>query len=207
MWRAQFRYNAYVDQLTVMFSGPQGSGKGTQITKLTDYLTQKDTRKVVSFGMGKALREFAAKGGYTGDQVAESLARGELQPLFLASALLAEYFVEHLEGKEHLIVDGFPRQENQLAVYDSAIQFYKRLSPTILNVVISDDVAVERLLKRGRNDDTPEGIKKRLAWSSGHTKPVLEWFRKNPYYRVIDVDGERSIDEIHQDILNKLGLV
>jgi adenylate kinase family enzyme len=201
-----YRTMPNVEQLTVIFLGPQGSGKGTQVDLLTNYLKQHDTRPVVLFSMGTALREFSGHRGYTQDIVSESLARGELQPLFLASALLAEYLVENVKNEEHLIVDGFPREENQIAVFDSAIHFYRRRMPVVFNVMVSDAVATERLTKRGRSDDEAESIKKRLAWSREHTQKVLEWFKHNPAYQYHDIAGERSVEDVHKEIMAALEL-
>lgn len=200
-------YNTFVNQQTLIFLGPQGSGKGTQIELLTRYLQEQDTARTVAlFGMGKALREFMAGTGYTENLVRPSMERGELQPLFLASALLADFLLKHIENKEHLIVDGFPREMNQIEVIDSALSFYKREKPTIIHITISDEEAVTRLLKRGRADDTPEGIRERLEWSRAHTDGVLSWFRANPRYTVLDINGERSIEEIQADIRAQLAL-
>jgi adenylate kinase len=195
-----------VDQHTIIFLGPQGSGKGTQVDLLGNYLREKDDRPVAVFSMGRALREFASQGGYAQRIVGESLARGELQPLFLASALLAQYLVKNVKNDEHLIVDGFPREENQISVFDSAIQFYKRTKPVVLNINISDEVATTRLMKRGRSDDEAESIKKRLAWSRLQGQTVLDWFNHNPEYEYHKISGEQSIEEVHQDILSALQL-
>ena len=77
-----------MNQLTVIFLGPQGSGKGTQVDLLADYLKKMDTRPVGVFGMGKMLRDFCTKEGYSQKLVRESIERGEMQPDFLVTTLL-----------------------------------------------------------------------------------------------------------------------
>jgi adenylate kinase len=196
-----------VDQLTTIFLGPQGCGKGTHIAELAKYLQEKDpSRKVVQFGMGNELRAFAAESGYTQEKVRESLLRGELQPLYLVSAMLADFFVTNCTGNEHVIVDGFPREEHQISVFDSAMQFYERTNPTLVYITISDEVALERLLKRGREDDTHEKILKRLQWTREQIEGILDWFRTNPRYRVVEINGEQTIEAVRQDILKALNL-
>lgn len=196
-----------VQPQTVIFLGPQGSGKGTQVTKLEEYLTAHDARKVVRFTMGQALREFMASSTYTADIVRPSMNRGELQPLFLAGALFADHFIRSIErGDEHILIDGFPREENQIDVIDSLLTFYKREPVTILHIGISDQEALTRLLKRGRADDTEEIIKQRLAWSLQKTAPIKAWFNSNPRYRWLEINGERTVEEIHADIVAQLGI-
>lgn len=194
---------------TLIFLGPQGSGKGTQIQLLKDYIAAHDpARAIVHFEMGKQLRERATKDDYTGRLTNEILLAGGLIPYAISASLFAQYLMDSIQtGEEHLVIDGFPRTATQVPTLDSALtEFYKRDMPTVVCINISDDEAVTRLLKRGRHDDTEESIRKRLAWSRKETMPNIEWFRANPLYRVIDVDGERTVEEIHADILAKLNL-
>lgn len=196
-----------VNQLTVIFLGPQGSGKGTQITKLEEFLAQQESPlPTVRFAAGTSLRPYSEGQSYTSQLVKPILAAGELVPLFVTSGLFAQYLMEHMQGREHLIIDGFPRMQDQIADLDSAFTFYKRTKPMIVNLTLSDEVAIERLVKRGRNDDTPDAIRARLRWTREQLESVLQWFRKNSAYQVFDIDAGPSVDVVHQDILNKLGL-
>ena len=196
--------------LTAIFLGPQGCGKGTQISLLKEYLAKQDpTRAIVHFEMGKQLRELAAREDYTGRLTNEILLGGNLIPYAVSSSLFALYLMQNLPTNgEHLLIDGFPRTATQVPMLDSAlVEFYKRLAPTVVCINISDEEAVKRLLLRGRSDDTEESIRKRLLWSQEETMPNLAWFRANSAYRVVDIQGEQSIDSIHHDVLGKLGLL
>lgn len=199
-----------MNKQTLIFLGPQGSGKGTQIQLLKDYIAAKDpVRSLVHFEMGKQLRELATKDSYTGKLTNEILLAGGLIPYAISASLFAQYLMDNVQtGDEHIIIDGFPRTATQVPTLDSALtEFYKRPTPTVVCINISDDEAVTRLLKRGRHDDTEESIRKRLAWSRKDTMPNIEWFRANPLYHVIDIDGERTVEEIHADVLAKLNLL
>ena len=93
-------------RLTILFMGPQGSGKGTQLELLKDILAKKGEMPVHSLETGKAFRSFMRGERLTHRLVRESLGRGERQPDFLATFLLGSLCIEHINGNEHLIIDG-----------------------------------------------------------------------------------------------------
>lgn len=195
-------------QATILFLGTQGSGKGTQAQLLKDHLAKQDPeRDLIHFEMGKNLRALAAEEGYTARLTNEILSRGELIPFVISTSVFSQYLMEHVKtGTEHLFIDGFPRTLDQTPNIQSAMRFYKRENPTVLYITIPDEVAVERLMKRGREDDTPEGIRERLRWSQEEGAPVCAWFKENPEFRFLEIDGNRTIEEIHADILAQLHL-
>jgi adenylate kinase len=195
-----------VQQLTVLFAGPQGSGKDTQVELLKKNLEAHDTHKVVHFDAGNALRAFAAKGGYTQDIVKASLARGELQPMFILADVMSEFFINSISGGEHLLISGFPRREDQLMLFRSAMSFYKRENPTLLFLSIPESESIARALKRGRPDDSEESVRKRLKWTHEETLPVVEAFRADPAYTYIEIDGTGTIEETHAKVLSALKL-
>jgi adenylate kinase len=195
-------------QQTLIFLGPQGSGKGTQIELLKKFITTKDpSRAIVHFEMGKNLRDLGTKDNFTGRHTHEILLKGGLIPYAVSASLFAQYLMNSLHtNEEHIFIDGFPRTATQVPMLDSAlVEFYNRKNPTVVVINISDEEAVKRLLMRGRSDDTEESIRKRLLWSREETMPNLEWFRTNANYRVVDINGEGTIEETQTKILSELG--
>ncbi len=196
-----------MNKQTLIFLGPQGSGKGTQIDLLKQHLAQVDAgRKILQFGMGQELRGLATRGDFTGKKTDGILRGGGLIPYSVSCAVFVQYLMNNIQGDEHIIIDGFPRTPDQVPMLDSALDFFEVKPAVVVCINISDEEAVKRLLLRGRNDDTEEGIRKRLAWSRKDTMPNVEWFRANPSYKVLDIDGERSVEEIQKDIISQLGL-
>lgn len=195
-----------VNKQTLIFLGPQGSGKGTQIQLLKEYIASKDSRTIVHFEMGKSLRELATRDDFTGKKTDSILKGGGLIPYAISCSVFSQYLMDHMTGEEHLIVDGFPRTADQVPALDSAFEFFDAKPVTVVCINISDEEAVKRLLLRGRSDDTEESIRKRLQWSREQTMPNIAWFRSQPSYRVLDIEGERTIEEIQKDIIAQLGM-
>lgn len=189
---------------TVIFMGMQGSGKGTQARLLADYVrnTFSET-SLLHFEAGKEFRSFASEQGYSQEKVKQSLEEGNIQPVFLATYFWSHKFINHLEKNTAIILDGSPRRLLEAKLLTSAMEFYDR-SPSVINLEIDDAVAIERLLGRGREDDSKEGIRKRLAWFKSEVLPTISYLRDQDRYQVIDVDGTQTIEAVHQDIVTKL---
>ena len=194
-------------QQTVIFLGPQGSGKGTQVELLAKHLEESDSQGIVYFSAGKTFREFSHRDNYTASLVRPAISRGELIPFFLTAGLWANDLAENMKENTHLLIDGFPRMVEQIPTLNSAMEFYNRKEVVVVNIDISDEEAVKRLLLRHRTDDTAEGIQKRLAWSREQAGPIEAWFKSNPRYRIVHILGERPIEEVQKDVRRELGLV
>lgn len=197
----------HVNKQTLVFLGPQGSGKGTQIELLKNYIAEKDpSRPTLLFGMGQGLRDLSQREDFTGRKTKDILSNGGLIPYAISCGVFTQYLMDNYTGSEHLIIDGFPRTADQVPALDSALDFFEAKPVTVVCINISDEEAVTRLLKRGRSDDTEEGIRARLKWSREETMPNIAWFRSQPSYKVLDIEGERSVEEIQKDIITQLGL-
>ncbi len=186
--------------------GLQGSGKGTQLRLLKERLAKDSERSIVHFDAGASLREFFAAGGYTQEKVKASMSRGEIQPVFLPAFLWASCFITRITGDEHILVDGSPRSLLEGELLDGALKFYGRKTPTVIFLNVSEPVAMERLLKRGRHDDTEEGIRERFRWYREIAMRTVDFYRGRPEYRVLDINGEQTPEEVDADIKKKLGI-
>jgi len=190
---------------TVIFIGPQGSGKGTQGHLLQEKLAERfGEENSLYFTTGDGFRELIGSDTYTANVAKDSIEKGNLQPEFLAVWLWSREFVKKMHKDAHVITDGFPRQVSETRVLDGAFDFYGRAKRIVFSLEISDESSVERMLKRARHDDTEEGIKERLRQYHEQTKPILDLFRKSEDYEVIDIDGEQTIEEVHQSIMEHI---
>lgn len=192
---------------TFIFFGPSGSGKGEQAGLVMEFLKSRDPeRKIIYIESGKELRRLAGVDSYTGKETKNILEAGGLTPIFLPVYLWSGILIDNVSGNEHIVMDGIARKPQEAGVLDSALQFYKRQNPIVVSLEVSDECAMQRLLGRGRSDDDPEEIKNRLQWYREEVTESIDYFKNSPYYRFLAINGERSIEEVHQDILEKSGL-
>jgi len=192
---------------TFIFFGPSGSGKGTQAKLVQEELKKKDPeRDIIYVETGSKFRELAEGDSYTAKLIKDILNKGELTPEFLPIWIWTEYLVKNVSGDEHLFFDGSPRKPDEAFILDSAIRFYKRKNPIVISLEVSHEWATKLLKNRGRSDDNDEEIKKRLDWYDENVVEAMTYFKNNPDYRFIPINGERTIEEVHKDMMNQIGL-
>ncbi len=168
--------------------GPPGSGKSTQARLLAKEL-------MIPYVEGsRVLAVVSQMENGLGKMVKEKMEKGEL----VDEALTLMAIESHLQNswfKKGFVLDGFPRTLWQA-------KNFKIKPKKVIYVRVSDSVNTERLLKRGRKDDTSAIIKKRLKEYHNQTEPILDYYRKLGVLE--EIDGERLIKVIFQDILGRV---
>lgn len=194
-------------QQSYIFIGRSGCGKGTQTELLTQKLREIDPDvKIMHIESGNELRKFTKESSYTASLTKQTIDGGGLMPEFMPIYLWGKLFVDGFTGKETLVFDGTPRKLMEAKVLDSVFPFYNLNKPWVIYLDVDHEESTKRLTLRGRTDDSAEGIQKRLAWYEADVRPSVEFYRANPNVNFLDIDGERSIDEVHADIVKMVGL-
>ena len=71
---------------------------------------------------------------------------------------------------------------------------------------VDEEALLNRILKRakdeGREDDNEEVFKERMRQYDEAKDVVLDVFSDN----IIDINGDRGVEEISEDVLSKLGI-
>jgi adenylate kinase len=192
--------------LTVLFFGVQGSGKGTQVKLLMEAIKARSAEAIIHIDMGALMRASIATGSITGKLTGEVINVGKRMPDFMPVYLATKAFADGIvTGAEHIVADGLCRGDDQTRGFDDAMVFYGRSNYHVISLDLSDDEAMKRLLARGRNDDTPEGIANRLAWYKTDVAPQLALMesRGRAIHRI---NGDQSVEEVHADIMKTLAL-
>ena len=190
---------------TFVFFGQVGSGKGTQAEFLVDFLKKQDGRDCVKTSTGDEYRKLIESRNYTGDLIKDSLTRGELQPDFLTNAIVTNILTSSLTLDTHLFADGYPRTIVQSQAFENMMKFFKRDSIKIIYIELSKEEAMKRNLLRGRHDDTEEGLLRRFDEYVNNVIPAMNYFEDKNNYKKYIINGEQSVENVHQDIVKALG--
>ena len=170
--------------------GKQGAGKGTQCELLVERYG------VAHISTGEMLRAAVAAGTPLGRQAKEVMDAGEL----VSDELILGIVAERLEAPDTaagFLLDGFPRTEAQ------ADGLFALLAPhavgRAIDLDVADDIVTRRMLDRGRADDTPEAIARRLELYEAETAPLRKLFADRGV--LVTVDGLGTPAEVHQRIV------
>lgn len=194
-----------MESQTFVFFGIVGSGKGTQVKLLMDFLKQKDGKETVYAYPGNEYRALIESGSYTGSLVKDSYTKGHLQPDFLTDSIVTNILTSSLTPEKHLIADGYPRTLVQAESFEEMIKFFKRENVKIIYIELGKEEAMKRNLLRGRADDTKEGIEKRFDEYINKVVPSMNYFKDKGGYTIYTINGEQSIENVHKDIIKELG--
>ena len=189
---------------TFVFFGIVGSGKGTQVKLLMDFLKTKDSSDIVYAYPGNEYRKLIESDSYTGSIIKDSMERGNLQPDFLTDSIVTNILTSSLTNEKHLIADGYPRTVAQSEAFDAMIKFFKRERVKIVYIELSKEEAMRRNLLRGRADDTKEGIEKRFDEYINKVIPAMNYFKDKENYKIYTINGEQSVEDVHKDIIKAL---
>ncbi len=172
--------------MNILLLGPQGSGKGTQARRISaEY-------GIPHIATGDMLRAAIADQTPLGLQVKPILEGGELVPDELIIELIRER-LEEPDAAEGFVLDGFPRTMRQADALDAMLREIGRELTVVFALQVSDEICIERLLKRARDerrpDDTPEAIRRRLELYHRETEPLIEHYRTLGVLVPIHADG------------------
>jgi adenylate kinase len=195
-------------QITCVFFGRSGSGKGTQADLLIKKLKEIDEKSgVIYVETGAELRKMKNNGSYTANLTKEVMDHGKLMPASIPIWAWSNLLMSEVKtGEEHMVFDGVARRADEAPILSQALEFYGRENPTIIELDVPNDEVTQRLLKRGRHDDTHEKITERLKWFETDVRPSVNFFRSCESCRYIKINGHQSIEDVHKDILKALGI-
>ena len=172
--------------MRVILLGPPGAGKGTQASLLSERW------QIPHISTGEILRSHVARGSDLGSQAKAYMDRGDLVPDDLIRAMVRDRLSQTDASHQGWLLDGFPRNVPQAAFLEELLTLLGQQFDCAINIDVPDASLVDRLLKRGRSDDTKETIENRLKVYREQTAPVLDFYDKK--HSLVSVDGDRPVE-------------
>ncbi len=181
--------------MNIILFGPPGAGKGTQ----SKYLVHKLNNFQVS--TGDILRDEIKKNSDIGQQITSNMNEGKFVSDEIVNSLIEKLMVDPLK-KNKLIFDGYPRSLSQAKYLDLLLDNSNQKIDHIFFLNVNKDTIIERIEKRktleNRSDDNTDTILKRYDTYMETTRPVLDYYSKNPNFH--EINGIQEIDQITKEI-------
>jgi adenylate kinase family enzyme len=185
--------------------GRSGSGKGTQSTFLVDFLKLQGLSDIKHVTTGGGFRNFQNGDTFSAKKSNEVTGEGGLGPEFLAIWNWSNIFIQEVSENTTVILDGAPRRLIEVEALHSAISFYGYHKVCVIYLDVTETWAVEKLSSRGREDDAnAEERERKMKWFFEHVLPCVAFYKNNPLYEFIHVNGEQTIQEVSKELEEKL---
>jgi adenylate kinase len=208
--------------LNVIMMGPPGAGKGTQAGRFAR------ERGLAKISTGDMLREAIKEQNPVALEAEKLMDRGELVDDATIIAIVRDRLTKP-DTRPGFVLDGFPRTVEQAVALDRLMEERAQGPLVVIDVVVPDQELVRRLDGRRicgrcgtnaepgktacskcggelvvRADDDGQVVLERLKVYERATRPVLDYYRGRPTFRVVNgaqpqelvaADVDRMIDD------------
>ncbi len=210
----------------IIFLGAPGAGKGTQAIYVAGKLN------LVHIATGDLFRQAIEQGTELGIQAKAYMEKGILGPDEITIRMVFERMSDP-DCESGVVFDGFPRNLKQARALDEVLAKQAKAIDMVVYIKVSEEELLKRLSGRWicrdcqtpyhavnsppkiwgrcnqcggklyqRPDDTDETVKKRLQVYFTETAPLIDYYTR--LGKLMEVDGEGSIDEVGKRIIAAL---
>lgn len=180
--------------MRLVLLGPPGAGKGTQASLLADSL------KIPHISTGDLFRANISEGTELGKEAQSYMDAGKLVPTSVTAKMVRDRLNQD-DAAAGFLLDGFPRTIEQAELLEAMLAEDGHKLDSVINYVVSEDVVVERMLARGRNDDNEDTIRTRLEVYREETAPLIDHYAEI----LLNIDAEGTVEDISTTTLEVLG--
>ena len=181
--------------MNLILFGPPGAGKGTQAKYLVNKLN------AFQISTGDMLRNEIQKDSEIGKRIIDNMNEGKFVNDEIVNKLIENVLFDP-KKKGKLIFDGYPRSLSQARNLELLLDTSNQKIDLIIFLNVNKDTIIKRIEKRKiiekRSDDDLNIILNRYDTYMETTKPVLNFYSKNPNFH--EIDGSLKIEEITSKI-------
>lgn len=171
--------------MRMVLLGPPGAGKGTQAALLSEELG------IPHISTGDLFRANIGQKTPLGIEAKKYIDEGNLVPTDVTNRMVEARLAEP-DAARGFLLDGYPRSEEQAEALDSMLKTAGVSLDAVVNYAVDEDTVVERMLNRGRADDTEDVIRHRLRVYKRETEPVIAYYGD----KVKTIQAAGSVEDI-----------
>lgn len=177
--------------MNLMLLGLPGVGKGTQAAKIVEQYN------LPHISTGDMFRAAMANETELGLKAKAFMDAGDLVPDEVTNGIVAERLAEQ-DTEKGFILDGFPRNLDQAHALDEMLAKTGRKLDAVIYFTAEEQILVERMMARGRADDSLEVIQNRLKVNGALTEPIAKFYAEKGILN--EVDGTRELETVFADV-------
>jgi adenylate kinase len=177
--------------MRLILLGPPGAGKGTQAKRLSADL------RIPAISTGDIFRTNTQGRTELGLLAKSYMDAGRLVPDEVTNEMVRDR-IGQTDCAGGFILDGYPRTVAQVEALDGMLKALDAQLERVVQLTVDVDEVVTRLHKRaleeGRDDDTPDVIRRRMEVYLEQTAPLVDLYCDRGI--LVEVDGMGSADEV-----------
>jgi len=181
--------------VNVVIFGPPGAGKGTQAQNIVKKFN------LYQVSTGDLLRNEIKNKSEIGQEIEEIISKGDFATDDIVNKIIKKIIFDP-KKKDKLIFDGYPRSLSQAKNLDLLLNSSNQKIDFIFFLNANKDTIIKRIERRKilekRSDDDLKTILKRYDTYMETTRPVLDFYSKNPNF--YEMDGSEKIEVISSKI-------